>query len=438
MSVQRNKGVQKYFFNTSWLFLEQVSRILASLLVGIWVIRYLGPEQYGLLAYAASFVGLFAIIAPLGLDGIVVRELVKDESKRDKLLGSAFVLKLSGACIVLLLLAIAVKIIPNDVETNIYIFIIASSSIFQSFNVINFYFQSRVLSKFVSITNTISLIIISSIKISLVLFQAPLIYFVYILLLDAIILAFGYLYFYSYKKLSIRKWAFDKQVAFSLLKDSWPLMLSSVMGMVYYKIDQVMLKQMLDNKAVGLYAAAAKLSEAWYFIPIIISSSFFPAIVSAKKQSTEKTNSRIKFLLGVTAWISLLIALVITFLAKELIGFLYGEKYIQSVTVLMIHVWAGLFVSLGVVSGKWLLVENLVKIALWRNLLGVISNVIINLLLIPRYGIVGAALATLISYSISAFFYDFFNSKTRNMFFMKLEAIVFPGKLLKLWKEYSS
>ena len=147
----------KYFKNTSWLFAEKILRMVVGLLVGVWVARYLGPEKFGLLSYALSFVGLFSIVATFGLDEIVVREIVKDESRRDGLIGTAFWLKLFGAFVVLLALAFAVKFTSNDDNTNILVFIIASALIFQSFNVVDFYFQSKVMGKFIVYANLISL-----------------------------------------------------------------------------------------------------------------------------------------------------------------------------------------------------------------------------------------------------------------------------------------
>ncbi|HDY85387.1 MAG TPA: flippase, partial [Methylophaga sp.] len=144
----------RYFQNTSWLMGEKILRMSVGLFVGIWVARYLGPEQFGLLSYAQSFVFLFTVIATLGLDGIVVRELVKDKTQRDVLLGTAFGLKLIGAFLILPILAIAVQLTSNDNYTNLLVFIIASATIFQSFNVIDFYYQSKVLSKYVALANT--------------------------------------------------------------------------------------------------------------------------------------------------------------------------------------------------------------------------------------------------------------------------------------------
>ncbi len=152
-----HSGFRKYLSNTSWLFGEKILRMAVSLFVGIWVARYLGPDQFGLFSYAQAFVGIFAVIATLGLDSIVVRELVKDEGKRDVLLGTAFRLKFIGAIGVLSVLGVAVNFTSNDKFTNILVFIIASAVIFKSFNVIDFYFQSKVMSRYVVFANTISL-----------------------------------------------------------------------------------------------------------------------------------------------------------------------------------------------------------------------------------------------------------------------------------------
>lgn len=415
----------RYFQNTSWLMGEKILRMFVGLFVGIWVARYLGPEQFGRLSYAQSFVFLFTAIATLGLDGIVVRELVKDETKRDVLLGTAFGLKLIGAILILPILAIAVQLTSNDYYTNLLIFIIASATIFQSFNVIDFYYQSKVLSKYVALANTISLALSSFIKIILILNNAPLIAFAVMMVFDMAILAIGLIIYY--KKSSGLKpftWHFEWQVAVSLLKDSWPLILSSLVVSIYMKIDQVMIKEMVDVEAVGQYAAAVRLSEAWYFIPMAIASSLFPAIINAKKISEKLYYTRLQRLYTLIVWLAIAIALPMTFLSDWLVGFLYGTDYHQAGSVLMIHVWAGVFVFLGVASGNWYLSENLQILAFMRTFYGMVTNLVLNFFMIPIYGINGAAIATLISYFIAGLMFDLFYKKTRATFYMKVKTLI--------------
>ena len=420
-TLKSHQGFMKYFKNTSWLFGEKILRMIVGLFVGIWVARYLGPEQFGLFSYAQAFVGLFTAIATLGLDGIVVRELVKDENRRDELVGTAFWLKVMGAFGVLAILAIAINFSSNDQYTNILVFIIASATIFQSFNVIDFYFQSKVLSKYIVYANIISLFISSIVKIALILNEASLIAFAWMVLFDSFVLACGFIYFYikNNSTFKIKNLTFSKATAVALLKDSWPLILSGIVISIYMKIDQVMIKEMLDSEAVGQYAAAVRLSEAWYFIPAVIANSLFPAIINAKKQSEELYYARLQKLYNMLVWMAIAIALPMTFLSAWIISLLYGSQYDEAGSVLMLHIWTGVFISLSVVSGKWYISENLAHLALYRNISGAIVNVGLNLWLIPLYGIQGAAIATLISYCMAGYLFDLSNKKTRKVFYQK-------------------
>jgi O-antigen/teichoic acid export membrane protein len=425
--LKNHEGFLKYLKNTSWLFGEKILRIVVGLFVGIWVARYLGPEQFGLFSYAQSFVGLFTAIATLGLDGIVVRELVKDESRRDELIGTAFWLNILGALGVLIVLAIAINFTSNDSYTSSLVFIIASATIFQSFNVVDMYFQSKVLSKYIVYANVISLFISSIVKITLILNEAPLIAFAWVILFDSFILASGFIYFYLKNRRhneqpnrysvfdteSSFAWKFNKSTAFSLLKDSWPLILSGIVISIYMKIDQVMIKEMMNAEAVGQYAAAVRLSEAWYFIPMVIASSLFPAIINAKKQSEELYYARLQKLYSLMVWLAIAIALPMTFLSDWVVHFLYGEQYNQAGSVLMIHIWAGIFVFLGVASGKWFMAENLQIFSTVNTSIGAIVNIWLNYILIPKIGVSGAAWATLISYFVAAYLCLLFFKKTR-------------------------
>ena len=417
--LKKHQGFKKYLKNTSWLLAEKILRIIVGLLVGIWVARYLGPEQFGLFSYTQSFVGLFTVIATLGLDSIVVRELVKGEIKKDNLIGTTFWLKLMGAVLVLSILAITINFTNNNNQTNILVFIIAGATVFQSFNVIDFYFQSKVMSKFVVYANIISLLLSSVVKIILLLNQAPLIAFAWVILFDSFILACGFVYFYIKNNLSLLKWKFDKLLAIKLLKDSWPLILSGVVISVYMKVDQVMIKEMLGNEQVGQYAVAVRLSEIWYFIPMVIVSSLFPAIINAKKESEELYYDRLQKLYDLMVWMAIAIALPMTFLSDWIVDFLYGNAYMKAGSVLMIHIWAGIFVFLGVAFSSFLTSENLTKKAFYRTLLGATINVILNYVLIPIYGIIGAAIATLIGQFVANYVYDIFDFSLHNQLKMK-------------------
>ncbi|MBK3518007.1 flippase [Carboxylicivirga marina] len=423
-SIAKSKGFAKYFNNTSWLFVEKILRMSIGLIVGVWVARYLGPEEYGILSYSQSFVSIYAAIATLGLDSIVVRELVRDDSKRDILIGTAFRLRLIGAMSVLVLIITSILIISNDNDINLLVFTIACASIFQSFNVIDFYFRSKVLSKFVVYANIISLLLSSLVKVALILNEAPLITFGIAILFDSIILALGYIYFYWKHKLLIREWKYDNLLAKKMLKDSAPLIIAGVMNSIYMKIDQVMLKEMVGASKVGYYSVAVKFSEIWFSVGVIICNSLFPAIINAKNESEKLYYQRLQNLFSFLVIISYLAGISIFFISDWLILNLYGEEYILASAVLSIHFFSGVFVFLGVGSGRWLINENRTMINLYRNILAVVVNVLLNILLIKNYGIIGAAIASLTAYACAFYFYDFFFKETKRMAIMKSKALM--------------
>ena len=424
--LKNNSGFKKYFFNTSWLFAEQGLRILSGLFVGVWVARYLGPEQFGVFSYAVAFTAIFGGIAKLGLDGIMVRELINTPEKRDYFLGTAFWLKIIGAFIVIGLMAVIVPFTNNDATTNLFIFIIASGLVFQSFEVVEFYFQSQVLAKIISICKASQLALSSVIKIYLVLTEAEMISFVFVTSFDALSLAISYIIAYQLRKGKSFYKFFKMDIAKQLLKNSWPLIFSAIVVMIYMRIDQIMIKEMLGEYEVGIYSAAVRLSEAFYFIPLILTTSLFPAIINAKKISEELYKKRLQKLYTLMVWIAIIIALPMTFLSNQIIIMLFGQAYHQAGQVLNIHIWAGVFVFLGVSFGKYLLVENLTKIAFKRTLLGAISNILLNLWLIPIYGVVGAAIATLLAQFLANFGYDLFDKRLHGQLRMKTKALFMP------------
>jgi O-antigen/teichoic acid export membrane protein len=401
-------GFKKYFKNTSWLFFDRAFKKIVSFLVGIYVIRYLGPEKFGILSYSLSFVALFTALSALGLDNIVVRDLVRDKERRDEVLGTAFLLKLAGSIVLILLIAVVIQFIGNDSYTNLLIVLIASGEIFKSFKVIDFYFRSQVRSKYVVYAQVTSGLAAALLKLLFIFLKLDLIYFAAVVTIENFILALGLIYNYSCQKLRIFNWRPTLSLAKKLLKDSWPLVLSGLAVAVYMRIDQVMIKSMLGAQAVGNYAVAVRLSEVWYFIPAIITTSVFPAIINAKKKSEKLYYERLQNLYSLMIWVAIIIAVPLMLFAGDIIKLLFGTQYLAAIGVLKIYIWAGVFVFLGVASGKYLIAENYTKITFIRTFTGTIINVILNFVFIPIYGIIGSAWATIISYAFATFTISFF------------------------------
>ncbi len=410
-------NLRKIIGNTSWLFADQFLRMGLSLFVGAWIARYLGPTRLGLYNYIFALVGLFTPIANLGLNQIVVRDLVHKNAQKYEILGTAFILKLVGGILILLLLPTSIYVFhASDNLTLLLVGIASAATLFQAFEVIEFWFQSRVESRYTVVAKTTAFIIVTGVRVLLIQIQAPLISFVWAAFVEGFLSMLCLISAYYIDGNKLNFWCYRSSQAKALIRESWPLFLTGFAITVYMKIDLIMLEHMIGTKAVGIYSTAVRLSEIWYFVPTGITSSVFPAIIKAKQISESFYYERLQKLFNLMVIIAIAIAVPITFLSKFIVTFIFGQEYIESATVLAIHIWAGLFVFLGVAQGPWNIAEGLQKLSLTRGLMGAGINVALNIVLIPRYETAGAAIATLISYAIPNYFANFFNSKTKKIF----------------------
>lgn len=388
--------------------------------------RYLGPADFGLFSYVNAYVALFAVVANLGIDTIVIKRLVKAEDKIGSLVGTSFVLKLGASMLMLMICGLTSFLATDASDTRVLILIAATSMIFQSFNIIDLFFQSKVLSKFVVFSNVFSLFLSTLVKVYLLTSEASLLLFVCVISFDSIVTAVSLLYFYVRHGSLISDWQFDLDIAKKLLMDGLPLILSGLVVAIYMKIDQIMIGQMLDTTAVGEYAAAARLSEFWYFIPVIISSSLFPAIINAKNVSLDLYYKRLQALYNLLFWLSVFITITVVSCSHIVIDLFYGSDYLGAEAILVIHVYSGIFATLGISSAKWFIQEELQNLLFYRALLGAILNVILNLILIKEFGGVGAAYATLAAQASSSYLFNIFNKRTHKLFMMQSLVIIAP------------
>jgi len=322
----------------------------------------------------------------------------------------------------LFFILIAIQFTKNN-DANLLIYIIAFSIIFQSFNVIDFYFQSKVISKYVVIANTISLFVSSIVKVVLILNDAPLFAFAIVTILDTFVIELGLIYFYKKQNLLFSNWIFKITKAKFLLKQSWPMILSGVAISLYMKIDQIMIANILSNKSVGYYAVAVKFSEMWLFITVAITNSLFPAIINAKKESQIKYENRILNLYRLLVLISLSISVIVYLFSNYIVLYTHGTDYKESIVLLELYVWSIIFVFLNNGSWKWYISENLQYIATIRLFIGAGINILLNLWWIKKFGLVGAVYATLVSYAIATYFGNLLSKKTIVNFKMQTEAI---------------
>ena len=421
-SSDRFRGI---IANTGWLFADRILRMGVGLFVGVWVARYLGVEQFGVFNYATAFVALFSTLSTLGLDAIVVRSIVREPEKRLQILGTAFWLKLFGGIAALVLAVSSIIVVRHDDQLTIsLVAILASVGIFQTFDTIDIWFQSQVQSKYTVIAKNTAFVIISLVKVALISIHAPLIAFAWTALGEVGLGALGLIISYRVRGYSPWLWPWSSPLAKTLLKESWPLILSGLTIMIYMRIDQIMLGQMIGDKAVGLYSAATRISEVWYFIPMAIASSVSPAIYAAKEVSEALYYQRIEEFLRLLSWLSIVVAVPMSFLSGTIITALFGKSYEASASILAIHIWASLFVFMGVGTSSWFIAEGLTQFALRRTIMGAITNVFLNIFLIPTYGGVGAAIATVISQAVASFLSNATHPKTRKIFKLQVKSLV--------------
>ncbi|MEH2155264.1 flippase [Nostoc sp.] len=418
-------GLRAIIANTGWLFADRILRMGASLVVGVWVARYLGVQQYGLFNYALAFVALFSPIFTLGLDDVVVRHLVRQSSNKEEILGTTFWLKLLGG-IASVLLAVGTMFFLGEHETlKIWLVaILGLAGIFRASDTIELWFQSQVQSKYTVIAKNTAFLLNTVIKIALILTKAPLLAFAWVTLAEFAMSAIGLLIVYQVKGSSLWLWRWSFAAAKTLLKESLPLIFSGFAIMIFMRIDQVMLGQMIGDSEVGVYSAAVRVSEIWYFLPGAIVSSVAPAIYAAKEKSESLYYQRIGQLLSLMTCISLAIALPMSFLSDKIIMVMFGSGYADAGAILAVHIWTSLFVFMGLATSPWFIAEGLNHVSLGKTLFGAILNIILNLLLIPKYSGLGAAIATIISQAAAAFICNAFDSRTQKIFKIQVRSLI--------------
>ncbi len=426
----------KYLKNTGWLMLGRIGSLAIKMAINIKVANYLLPDLNGLLNSSISYIFLFTAIASLGLDSFIVKELHQHPAKRDAILGTSFLLKTAAGLCCLPIIYMAWQFFPLSGIPYLFILILSFIGLFQSATIIDSYFQSEVKSKYIMQVQIFGNILSAIIKLSLIyVFSAELIYFIYAYAFDIFLVSLGYLLVYQKQGLSIFNWTFDFTLAKKLLHLSWPLIVAGIMVSVYMKIDVIMLKEMLGENgaaASGAYATVVMFSEALNFVPIVIVSSLFPAILNARRDDPVRYQRRLGNLFDLMVWLSLSFAIFITF-ASPIIFKLFKPEYADAAKVLSMHVWGSIFVFLGVASSQFLIAEGYSKLTFVRTGLGAIINIILNIILIPKMGMMGTAIATVIAY-FSATFLILFIPKTRPQGIMMLKSLFLVSTFQKIFK----
>jgi PST family polysaccharide transporter len=424
-------ALRSIIVNTGWLFVPKLLRLVFALFVTAWLARYLGPVQFGILNYAIAFVILVGPIMRLGLEGVVVQEFVRAPEARDEILGSTFLLRLIGGIISMIVVVLAITLLrPGDTSTRALAAIISFGMIFQAYDAIDLWFQAQVQSKYAVYAKSTALVIKNIVMIFLIIAHASLAAFAWAWALETILAAAGLLVVYRFRSLDIKRWRASWRRSKQLLNLGWPMILSSSFAVVYLKIDQIMLGQMVGQGEVGIYSTAVKISEAWYFVPAAVSISVFPFLVQGKAMGDAVYRSRVQQLYDFLVWVALAVAVVMTFASRFAVVLIFGEAYAGAGSILAILTWAGVFYFLREALGRWFIAENLLVFSFVSNGIGAAVNVALNLFLIPHYAGRGAAIATVISYAASGYLACFIHPRTRGAAWMMSKALIVPLRAL--------
>jgi O-antigen/teichoic acid export membrane protein len=426
--LQNNKVFIQYLNNTSWLMAEKLLKLGLGFVVLALLVRHLGPKGFGLLAYAQSFVGVFVAFTTLGLEVILVRELTKHKAENNKILGTGLILKVIASIFAIFVVLTISKYI-DDQDVRVLTNIVSFTLLFQSLNLgLDTYFQANIKSKKTAISNTVAFILSSIVKIILVYINAKVIYFAYALVFDGLIITLAYIYIYTKQEHSIFSLAFDKAIATSFIKNGWPMMVVAMAVFVYTRVDQIMILHMVGSEAVGFFAAALRVSELCYFIPLFIAQSVFPKIVQLKEQGNIDEYFRfLENLYKLVLWISIPITISVILFSDLIVKILYGSMFNESIKILSVLAFCLIFISIGSVSAKLFYVEGFERKYMKRSLLGMLINIGLNFIFISAFGAIGAAYSTLITLFFIHYIYDLFDKEIRKYYYLKL--ICFIPKL---------
>ncbi|NSL85353.1 flippase [Chitinophaga sp. Mgbs1] len=391
--------MHKLYENSAWLLADKVSKLFPGILVLALLARHLGPEQFGIWNYAIALTTIVGSMALLGMDKIAVKELVKNIDRRAAVITSIIFMRFTAA-LICMLISIAIVGATRQHQA-VYIVCTVFSSftvLLQSFDVFDYYYQVQNDVRKVIIPKISVFLLFSVFKLIAIALNATLVAFLWITLLELVVTYAVILLLYSryYERLSWND--IDMPLVKGLLAQSWPLMFSNLVVVLFVKVDQVLLDVLGNPYQLGVYVVAARISELGYAIPTVIATAMLPDLIRQKKISEASYLRTLEKWLRLSFWVSFLVAWAVMFTAHLIIPFLYGSRYLAASPILMIHIWAGIPVFLCSVLVQHLIIEGAYKNYMYANIAGLIVNVGVNFLLIPVYGGVGAAIATVASY----------------------------------------
>jgi O-antigen/teichoic acid export membrane protein len=432
--LENRPGIRRALGNVGWLFWDRLLRMGLGLVVSALMTRMLGPSRYGLLQWASAWAAYFSLIAGLGLDNIVVRDIVRFPESKNGILGTTFAMKLAGSFAAFILGVGSIVIFRPHVGTNenyleILVALYTGISIMQAFDTIDFWYQSQVASQYVVYVRSSSFLIMSGVRLWLIHVHASVAAFAATMLIEATLSAIGLYVSYRLNRHAIREWKFEARWMKSLLRDSWPMIVTAFAVTSQTRVDQLLLGVMVGRAAVGQFSAAVGMIEAFGFLPMVIYTAVLPNIIKARSSGEELFYLRMCNLYRLMFLMFLGVAIPLVFVAKPIVLFMLGNKYLAASHLLVLLGIRVFFMNFGVARSVFLTTENLLGYKLVAAVLGGVINVALNWLLIPHYQAVGSIWAMIISLFVTTFLIDMFYKPVRRNFIEMIRAIITPWRI---------
>jgi len=406
------------------MFFEQALKVFSIIIVGIYIARYLGPYEFGLLSYAIAIASIFMAISRLGMESVLIRNLVSQTTiSSDSYLGTSFTLMFASAVISATVMYGFLYVFEANDKLITYILIISMGLLAQPFMVIDYNFQSQIQAKYSAISKSVALLVGAVLKLVLVYINADLLWIVLAYAGEHILVAVLLMRVHIVRKQPSFLFKYNAKVAKELMISAWPLLLSALTIILYMRVDQIMIKSLLGVEHLGLYSAVARIYEGWLMIAVILSASLLPAIIKSKNQSQEIYEKRLTYLFALVFWLCILVSVFVSIIGNDLIILTFGSEYSASALTFTIIMWSSSFAALGSVSNRYLVAEKMEKKIALRTFIALMINIVLNFILIPRYGIEGAAIATLVCLIVANYLVDYFDKELVQLLRMKNNAI---------------
>ncbi len=412
----------RFAVNASWIMIGRIVQLGLTFVTTMLVARYLGPSENGKLTYIYSYIQLFIPLCAAGMNDIVVKELVDDKENNDEILGTIIVIRLFFSLISIALAILLVRALNNDPLYVLIALLQSFSLMFQAFECIMYFYQSKLASQKSGTAYALAYIASSIFRIVGILIHADIKWFAFAMSLDFIMLAFFLLTAYFKEH---NRFCFSFKRAKQLLNKSYHYIFAGILVVIYGKVtDILLLGKMIDETNVGYYAAATTLCNAWPFVLTAIIDSANPLIIDLYKENEEAFNKRIRQLYAAIFYISTIVAILIALLSDLIISILYGQNYLPASVPMKIFAWSTGFAYLGVARTAWMQCKHKTKYETYIALFGAIVNIVMNYILISHFGIIGAACAAVLTQFLTNFIFLFFVKDIRGNAKLILDAIM--------------